>query len=62
MADAENLDGNERAPSIQDEDAETLEAIDEGIRDAGTGRTVPVEEVRKLLPEWITGSSSRKEP
>jgi predicted transcriptional regulator len=62
MADAKKLDGNDRAPTIQDEDAATLAAIDEGIRDANTGRTVPIEEVRKLLPLWITGSLHAKEP
>ena len=48
------------APVLDDEDAETLAAIDEGIRDAEAGRMVPIEEVRKLLPRWITASSSRK--
>jgi predicted transcriptional regulator len=43
-----------------DEDEATLAAIDEGIRDAKAGRSVPAEEVRKLLPKWITGSSTRK--
>jgi predicted transcriptional regulator len=48
--------------SIQDEeDEETLAAVDEGIRDAQAGRTAPIEEVRKLLPKWIIASSSRKE-
>jgi len=32
---------------------ETLAAIDEGIRDAKAGRTVPAEEVRRRLPTWI---------
>lgn len=49
------------APIDEEEDEETLAAIDEGIRDAEAGGTVPIEEVRKLLPEWITASSSRKE-
>ncbi len=44
-----------------DEDKATLAAIDEGIRDAEAGRVVPAEEVRKLLPTWITASSTRKE-
>ena len=44
-----------------DEDEKTLAAIDEGLRDAKAGRTVPIEEVRKLLPKWITASTSRKE-
>jgi predicted transcriptional regulator len=50
----------EPAPALADEDEETLAAIDEGIRDADAGRTVPAEEVRKLLPQWITASSTRK--
>ena len=49
------------APALDDEDEETLAAIDEGIRDGEAGRTVPIEEVRGLLPKWITASSSRKE-
>jgi predicted transcriptional regulator len=49
------------APTLDDEDEETLAAIDEGIQDADAGRTVPAEEVRKRLPEWITASSTRKE-
>ena len=51
---------NNPAP-ILDEDEETLAAIDEGIRDADEGRTVPIEEVRKRMHEWITASSSPKE-
>jgi predicted transcriptional regulator len=30
---------------------ETLAAIDRGVADADNGRTVPIEEVRKLIPE-----------
>ena len=45
---------------LDQEDDETLAAIDEGIRDADAGRTVPLDEVRKLLPQWITESSSLK--
>jgi hypothetical protein len=37
-----------------------LAGIDEGLRDAEAGRTVPAEDVRKLLPQWITESSSLK--
>jgi predicted transcriptional regulator len=51
---------SENTPSSEDEDAATLAAIDEGLRDAKAGRTVFIEEVRKLLPQWITASSSRK--
>jgi hypothetical protein len=43
------------------EHAATLEAIDQGIREAKSGRTVPLQEVRKRLPQWITNFSSRKE-
>jgi len=38
------------APIFDDEDEETLAAIDEGVKDAAAGRTIPSEEVRKLLP------------
>jgi predicted transcriptional regulator len=40
-------------------DDETLAAIDKGIHDADAGRTVPMEEVRRLLPKWIIAPSSR---
>ena len=40
--------------------AETLAAIDRGIADADNGRTVSIEEVRKLIPEWISKFESRK--
>lgn len=52
MADAKNFSLNDPSP-LQDEDDETLAAIDEGIRDAGAGRVVPVDEVRKLMQQWI---------
>jgi len=45
---------------LDDEDEEMLAAIDEGIRDADAGRTVPAEEVRDLLPQWTTASSTLK--
>ena len=35
-------------------DAETLAAIDRGIKDADEGRTVSLEEVFKLIPRWIS--------
>ena len=62
MAGVKKLDLDDPAPVLDDDDEETLAAIDEGIRDAETGRTIPIEDVRKLLPQWITiASSSRKE-
>ena len=41
-------------------DAETLAAIDHGIKDADEGRTVPIDEVRKMLPKWISKFESQK--
>jgi predicted transcriptional regulator len=61
MAEASRIDFDNPARVDEEEDAETLAAIDEGIRDAEAGRTAPMEEVRRLLPQWITASSSRKE-
>ena len=49
------------APILDEEDEETLAAIDEGIRDADEGRTAPMDEVRKRMHGWITASSSQKE-
>ena len=62
MAEQDKLNRNDGASIPEDEDDETLAAIDEGIADAEAGRTAPIEEVRKLLPQWIhTASSSRNE-
>ena len=61
MAKAKDFELKKPTPGIDDEDEATLAAIDEGIRDAKAGRTVPMEKVRKLLPRRITDSSSRKE-
>jgi predicted transcriptional regulator len=41
-------------------DAKTLAAIDRGIADADAGRAVPLEEVRKLIPQWISKFASPK--
>ena len=41
-------------------DANTLAAIDRGIADADAGRAVPLEEVRKLIPQWISKFESPK--
>ncbi len=60
MAKAKKLDLDTPALILDDEDEETLAAIDEGIRDAKAGRVVPAEKVRELLPKWITTSSTRK--
>jgi len=49
-----------KAPLRGEEDAETLAAIDEGLRDVKAGRVVPAEEVRKLVHEWTSASSIQK--
>jgi predicted transcriptional regulator len=43
-------------------DAETLAAIDRGIKDADAGRTVSLDEVRKLIPQWISKFQSGELP
>jgi predicted transcriptional regulator len=61
MAKGSRIDFDDPAPVDEEEDEDTLAAIDEGVRDAEAGCTVPIEEVRGLLPRWIIASSSRKE-
>jgi predicted transcriptional regulator len=41
-------------------DAETVAGIERGVADADAGRTVPIEDVRKLIPEWISKFESQK--
>jgi predicted transcriptional regulator len=60
MAKAKKFELESPVPTVDEEDEETLAAIDEGIRDAKASRTVPAEEVRQRLPKWITNSSTRK--
>jgi predicted transcriptional regulator len=43
-----------------DVDAETLAAIDRGIKDADEGRTVSIEELRQTIPKWFSRFESRK--
>jgi predicted transcriptional regulator len=35
-------------------DATTLAAIDQGIQAADEGRTVSLEDARKMIPKWIS--------
>jgi len=60
MAKAKKFELESPAPILDEEDEETLAAIDEGIRGAKAGRTVPAEEVRRRLPKWITASRTRR--
>jgi predicted transcriptional regulator len=61
MSEAKEPDLNDPCLTPEEEDEETLAAIDEGIRDAEAGRSVPIKEVRKALPQWSTASSSPNE-
>jgi predicted transcriptional regulator len=40
-------------------DEETLAAIDRGLKAAEEGRSVPLDEVRKMIPEWISKFESQ---
>jgi predicted transcriptional regulator len=61
MAEAKKFRFEEPENALDREDDVTLAAINEGIHDAEAGRTVPAEEVRKLMAQWITASSTPKE-
>jgi len=50
MAKAKECELEKAVPIVDDEDENTLAAIDEGIGDAEAGRTVSPEVVRRLLP------------
>jgi predicted transcriptional regulator len=43
-------------------DAATLAAIDRGIQAADEGHTMPLEEVRKMIPKWISKFESQIRP
>jgi predicted transcriptional regulator len=60
MAEVKKLDFNDPAPLTEEEDEETLAAIDRGVKAADEGRVVPLEEVRRRMQEWLTRSSSPK--
>jgi len=40
-------------------DAGTLAAIDRGVKAADEGRTVSLEEARKMIPQWISRFESQ---
>ena len=60
MAKAKKSDLEDPIPLLDEEDEETLAAIDEGIRDADAGRVAPPEKAREVLAKWTTASSTRK--
>jgi predicted transcriptional regulator len=62
MSKTDEFDFETPLPIIDEEDEETLAAIDEGIRDIEAGRFVSAEEARLQLQKWITTSSTRKKP
>ena len=41
-------------------DADTLAAIKRGMKDADEGRTVSLDEARKMIPKWISKFESQK--
>ena len=61
MAKANKFEFEDPTPSLDDEDEETLATMNDGVRDAEAGRTASAEAVRKILPRWITASSTRKD-
>jgi predicted transcriptional regulator len=46
----------------EEDDDESLAAIDRGVRDADAGRVTAIEELEKVLPQWISKSSSPTKP
>ncbi|MGH9741700.1 MAG: hypothetical protein ACRD51_05040 [Candidatus Acidiferrum sp.] len=61
MAKTKESDFEKPAPVLDEEDEATLAAIDEGLRDAKSGRTFSIEQVRDQISKWTSASSSRKE-
>jgi predicted transcriptional regulator len=62
MSKTDGFDFETPLPIIDEEDEETLAAIDQGIRDIEAGRFVSAEEARLQLQKWTTTSSTRKKP
>jgi predicted transcriptional regulator len=53
------LDLSQTISLTEEEDRETLAAIDRGIEAADQGRTVSIDEVRKMIPNWISKFDSQ---
>ncbi len=60
MAQIKDLEFTEADSILDEEDEGTLAAIDQGIKAADEGRVVSEEEVRKLIPQWMSKFSTRK--
>ncbi len=59
MGHLKNPEFTEADSILDEEDEATLAAIDEGIKAADEGRVVSEEEVRKLIPQWISKFSTQ---
>jgi predicted transcriptional regulator len=44
-----------------DIDEQTRAAVDKGIQDANSGRSVSVDDVRKMIPKWLSKFASQKQ-
>jgi predicted transcriptional regulator len=49
-------------PEPDENDPELLAALDEGLADEAAGRVYSIDEVRAMIPQWISKSPSQKEP
>ena len=58
MAERVEVDICQNSSILDEEDEATLMAIDEGIRQANEGQLIPIDEVRKLIPQWISKFST----
>jgi predicted transcriptional regulator len=58
MADLKSIDSFVSTDEEVEVDAETAAAIERGIRAADEGRVVSNDEVRKLIPRWISKFST----
>jgi predicted transcriptional regulator len=62
MGSVKKLDFDQPDSIPDEEDEETLAAIDRGVKAADEGRVVSMEEARRRIETWLTKSSSPKTP
>lgn len=60
MGDPKEFERNHADSILDSEDADTLAAIDRGIKAADEGRVVPLENVGQRMQTWLTKPSSPK--